>query len=540
MRITEFSIKNFKSIGNDGLNVDFSENIIVLIGENNVGKSSILQALDYFFSGTKTIPSQYFHNLKTDQSNAITIDVKFGALSDSDKDHQAIKAYMSTYGEGNEYWLLRKVYYYTEDGKSKCDYIALVDGEEKNNPSGLTQNCDDLFTNEKMQKIFVPAVQEISDVVDGKKKTPFSQIFQLLLSQELKETEQYKALITALGSYAELFRGNTKHSKVQEIEALITEKLKRIINANGLIDVELPAEDKLLPIPALSTDDGRPIPIAPADQGHGLQRSLIFALLELYAEAVSSPDKEVGVTNLLLIEEPEIFMHPQMEKKIANVLYTLAESGHAQVICTTHSPIMIRLIEKQKSLVRLLRNEDNKLRSIQVKEDIFAGDQEEKKKTLRMVMDFDSSVKELFFAKRVILLEGDTEYMTFPIVADLLGVFETTESKIKKDDVTLVNCRSRNNIPIFQEVLNFFEIDYGVVHDLEGQGATEGKNQEILELLNNEEGRRKYFDPKIETTLEIEEERPKWFKALEKVEHLHNEGKLEEKLGEYIRFIYKP
>src|SRR3989344_9242142 len=540
MRISEFSIRNFKSIDSDGLSIDFSENIAVLIGENNVGKSSVIQALDYFFSGTKTIPTKYFHNLKNDQPNAISIEVKFNELSENDKEHQAIKTYVSTDEGGNKYWILKKLYYYSEDGKSKCDYIAVVDGEAKENPSGLTQNCDDLFTNEKMQKIFVPAVQEISEIVDGKKKTPFSQIFQLLLSEELQETDQYKTLISALGSYAELFKGQTKHPKVQEIEGMITEKLKRIINASSLIDVKLPAEENLLPTPTLLTDDGRPIPVAPVDQGHGLQRSLIFSLLELYAEAISSPEKEVGVTNLLLIEEPEVFMHPQMEKKIANVLYTLAESGHAQVICTTHSPIMIRLVEKQKSLIRLLRNEDNKLRSIQVKEDIFAGDQEEKKKTLRMVMDFDSSVKELFFAKRVILLEGDTEYMTFPIVADLLGVFETTESKIKKDDVTLVNCRSRNNIPIFQEVLNFFEIDYGVVHDLEGQGATEGKNQEILELLNNEEGRRKYFDPKIETTLEIEEERPKWFKALEKVEHLHNEGKLEEKLGEYIRFIYKP
>ena len=330
----------------------------------------------------------------------------------------------------------------------------------------------------------------------------------------------------------------TVEDKVQEIENLITEKLKRIIDASGLIDVELPAEEKLLPVPSLSTDDGRPVPVAPSDQGHGLQRSLIFALLELYAEAISSPDKEVGVTNLLLLEEPEIFMHPQMERKIANVLYTLAESGHVQVICTTHSPIMIRLVEKQKSLVRVIRNDENKLESIQVAEDIFTGDREEKKKTLRMVMNFDSSVKELFFAKRVVLVEGDTEYMTFPRVADLLGVFNTTESKIKKDDVALINCRSRNNIPIFQEVLNYFRIDYGVVHDLEGQSATEGKNQEIVELLGNNEDRRKYFYPKIEDILEIEEERPKWLKALEKVEELNQAGTLEEKLGDHVRFIY--
>ena len=540
MRIKKFKIKNFKSVGEDELNFDFSENIIVLIGENNVGKSSILQALDYFFSGTKTIPTKYFHNLKTDQQNAISIEVKFDSLSENDKEHQAIKSYVSLDENDNEFFVLKKLYYYSEDGKAKCDYIAIVNGEEKKNPSGLTQNCDDLFTNEKMQKIFVPAVQEISEIVDGKKKTtPFSQIFQLLLSEELQGTDQYKTLISALGSYAELFKEGTKHEKVQEIENLITEKLKRIIDAAGLIDVELPAEDKLLPIPSLSTDDGRPVPIAPSDQGHGLQRSLIFALLELYAEVVSSPDKEVGVTNLLLLEEPEIFMHPQMERKIANVLYTLAESGHVQVICTTHSPIMIRLVEKQKSLVRLIRNDENKLEAIQVEEEIFRGDREEKKKTLRMVMNFDSSVKELFFAKRVILLEGDTEYMTFPRVADLLGIFDTTESKIKKDDITLINCRSRNNIPIFQEVLNYFRIAYGVVHDLEGQSATEGKNQEIVELLGSDENRRKYFDPKIEDTLGIEEERPKWLKALEKVEELHRAGTLEEKLGSYVRFIYR-
>lgn len=537
MRIKKFSIKNFKSVGENELSFDFSENIIALIGENNVGKSSILQALDYFFSGTKTIPTKYFHNLKTDSENAISIEVKFDGLSDNDKEHQAIKTYISE-ENGDEFWVLKKLYYYTEDGKSKCDYIAIVNGEEKKNPSGLTQNCDDLFTNEKMQKIFVPAVQEIAEIVDGKKETPFQKIFQLLLSEELQDTDQYKALISALGSYSELFKGETKHEKVQEIEGLITEKLKRIINAAGLIDVELPAEKKLLPIPSLSTDDGRPVPVAPSDQGHGLQRSLIFALLELYAEAVSSPDKEVGVTNLLLLEEPEIFMHPQMERKIANVLYTLAESGHVQVICTTHSPIMIRLVEKQKSLVRLIRNEENKLEAIQVEEDIFARNREEKKKTLRMVMNFDSSVKELFFAKRVVLLEGDTEYMTFPRVADLLGIFDTTESKIKKDDITLINCRSRNNIPLFQEVLNYFRIDYGVVHDLEGQSATEGKNQEILELLGNDENRRKYFNPKIEDTLEIQEERPKWLKALEKVEELNQNGTLEEKLGSHVRFIY--
>ena len=537
MRIKKFSVKNFKSIGETELSFDFSENIIMLIGENNVGKSSVIQALDYFFSGTKTIPTKYFHNRITNKDNSITVIVEFDGLSTKDKEHQAIKENISD-SEGDESWILMKRYYYTDDGNASCDYITIVNGEEKNNPGGLTQNCDDLFTNEKMQKILIPAVHQISDVVDGNKKTPFSQLFQILLSEELRDTDQYKDLLVALKSYADLFKEGTKHEKVIEIEGLITSKLERIISATGLIDVDLPAEEKFMPVPSLSTNDGRPVPVDPSDQGHGLQRSLIFVLLELYAEAVSSPDKEVGVTNLLLIEEPEIFMHPQMEKKIANVLYTLAESGRVQIICTTHSPIMIRIEEKQKTLIRLVRDSENNIEEIQADETIFSEDIEEKKKTIRMIMNFDSSVKELFFAKRVVLLEGDTEYMTFPKVADLLNVFNTTEERLKKDDTTLINCRGRGFIPIVQEILNYFKIDYIVVHDLEGESATNGENGAILELLGNDENRRKYFSQDIEDTLGIEKEKPKWFKALERVEELNQNGTLEEKLGEYARFIY--
>lgn len=537
MKVNSIYIKNFKSIGDEGVKIDLSEDIVVLIGENNVGKSSIIQAIDYYFSGIKTIPQKSFHNLKYDKNNAIYVEVRFDNLSEEDKEHQAIKNYISNEND-SEYWILRKIYYYSEDDKAKCDYIAIVNNEAKVNPSGLTQNCDDLFTNEKMQKIFVPAVQEISEIVDGKKKTPFSQIFQLLLTEELQSTEQYKALMSALESYEELFKGKNKYKKIKEIEGMITEKLSRIINASGLIDVIPPAKEALFPTPTLLTNDDRPISVAPIDQGNGLQRSIVFSLLELYAELISSPNKGVGVTNLLLIEEPEIFMHPQMEKKIANVLYTLADSGRVQVICTTHSPIMIRLLEKQKSLVRLIRNKENILRIIQVQDNIFTNEQEKKKKILRMVLNFDSSVKELFFSKKVVLVEGDTEFMTFPHVADLLGLFQITENKIKKDDVTLINCRGRDNIPIFQEVLNFFNIDYCVIHDLENQSATEGTNQNILELLGNDEGRRKYFDPKIESVLGIEGERQKWFKALEKVDELNENGVLDEKLGSYVRFVY--
>ncbi len=537
MRIRTVVIKNYKCIGPDQITIDFSENIVVLIGENNVGKSAILGALDYFFSGIKTLPPEHFYNKQNDFEHAITITITFCDLTPGDKAHQAVSPYITTQGS-EKLWILRKVYYYDADGKSNCDHIAIVNGEEKRNPAGLTQNPNDLFTEEKMQKIFIEAVKDVKEVVDGGPKTPFNQIFNLILREDLEQTPQYATLLSALTAYGQLFQGATQLTKIKDLETSITQKLSRTIIATSKIKAESPKADKLLPIPKLTTNDGRIIDVDPSEQGHGLQRSIIFALLEMLAETNSPIDKDVGPNNLLLIEEPEIYMHPQMERKIADTLYEIASSGKAQVICTTHSPIFIRIADKHKAMVRLVRNDDV-LKAIQ-RSDVFSGDdREEKRKQLRMITNFDPTVNEIFFAKRIVLVEGDTEVAVFREAAELLNYFESEVNKHKKRDTTFVNCRGKWTINLFQEVLNHFDIDYVVIHDKDGEALDEGANGKILTLLSNIEDRRRYFDDKIETVIGIRDvgsEKP--IRALERINQLHDEGGLEHAFGSFIKFAY--
>lgn len=538
MKIKNISIKNFKCLGPSPIDLDFSENILVLIGENNVGKSAVLRALSYYFSGTKTIPSSFFYNMKTDQENAIVITIKFDELSAKDKEHQAISAYISQEG-ANELWILKKVYYFDEDGKGKCDYIAIVNGVEKRSPAGLPQNCDDLFTDDKMQKIFVEAVKDVDEVSDGTGKSTFAQVFNLVIKQPLEVTDAYKNLMGAMEAYRNLFEGETSLQEIKETEAKINQKLSRIMQATGKIDANPPNADKILPIPKLLTNDGREIDVEPSEQGHGLQRTIIFTLLELLAEATSPSDKEIGPKNLLLIEEPEIYMHPQMERKIADTLYEIAASGKAQVICTTHSPIFIRIADKHKALVRLFRRDGNVSEIIQ-KNEIFSGeDKEDKRKKLRMITNFDPTVNEIFFAKRVVLVEGDTEVAIFSEAAELLDYFKDEEDKHKRRDTTFVNCRGKWTIPLFQEVMNHFGVEYVVIHDKDSEDLDQGANGKILELLNNDETKRKLFNSKIETVLKIiDTGKEKPIKALEQIQKLHAENNLENKLGEFVKFAY--
>lgn len=390
-----------------------------------------------------------------------------------------------------------------------------------------------------MQKIYVEAVKDVVEVSGGTGRSIFAQVFNLVVKQPLEDTQAYKDLMKAMDTYQNLFKGGTSLQEIRDTESKINMKLARIIQATGKIDSDSPNADKILLVPKLLTNDGREIDVEPSEQGHRLQRTIIFTLLELLAETTSPTDKEVGPKNLLLIEEPEIYMHPQMERKIADTLYEIAASGKAQVICTTHSPIFIRIAEKHKALVRLLR-QDNNVSEIIQKNEIFIGeDKEEKRKKLRMITNFDPTVNEIFFAKRVVLVEGDTEVAIFREVAELLNYFNNEENKHKRRDTTFVNCRGKWTIPLFQEVMNHFGIDYVVIHDKDGEELLQGANGKILDLLNNDESRRRLFDSKIETVLDIVDTgKEKPIKALEQVQKLNSEGFLEDKLGEFIKFAY--
>lgn len=540
MRIKKIEIKNFKCLGPNPIELDFSEDILILIGENNTGKFSVLKALEIFFTNTKKLPKGCFLNHEIDIDKAVEITITFNELTSKDEEHQSISGY--TFIEENQkVWKIKKKYYYKDDGDDVCQYFAIVNKEEKENPGGRQTNVDDLFHDDKMQIAFIEAVKDVLDTTKSSSRSTsvFQQVFNLLIESSLHGTRQYNNLVTALEKYKDLLTGSSKMPEIVKLEEDISIRLSRIISSKSVIKTEPPSEDILLPIPQLTVNDGRSVDVDPDYQGHGLQRTIIFSLLELLAENKSPKTKEVGPRNLILIEEPEIYMHPQMERKIADTLYEIASSGKAQVICTTHSPIFIRIAEKNNALVRLVRNHDNVLEATQ-REEIFSGsDREDKKKKLRMVTNFDPTVNEIFFAKRVVLVEGDTEVAIFREAPELLNYFESEENRHKRRDTTFVNCRGKWTIPLFQEVMNHFGIEYVIIHDKDEEELNQGANGRILEFLGNNESKRKLFDPKIESVLSIEytgKEKP--IKALEQIQKLNNENKLEEKLGEFVKFAY--
>ena len=136
-----------------------------------------------------------------------------------------------------------------------------------------------------------------------------------------------------------------------------------------------------------------------------------------------------------------MFLHPKTAFNLRKSLYELAKDSQFQILCATHSPLMIDISKPHASLIRIIKNIDENTEAYQVSDNVFQGDSE-KKQLVQMINRFNPHICEAFYADKVLLVEGDTETIVY---RELLSKFHPSE------DIFVLNTGSKNNIPFFQE-----------------------------------------------------------------------------------------
>ncbi|MBU0598490.1 AAA family ATPase [Patescibacteria group bacterium] len=150
---------------------------------------------------------------------------------------------------------------------------------------------------------------------------------------------------------------------------------------------------------------------------------------------------------ILLLEEPEIHLHPALQKKLLKILET--ENTYNQVFITTHSPIFIHT----QNLHRLFRvtKEDN---STIVYSPRLTG---HRINYARLKQELNSDNCEMFFADKVLLVEGPSDHI---LMRSLIDRFYKGENNIK-----VIQTYGKSNIDIYTDLLDVFNIPYVVLLD---------------------------------------------------------------------------
>jgi putative ATP-dependent endonuclease of OLD family len=182
--------------------------------------------------------------------------------------------------------------------------------------------------------------------------------------------------------------------------------------------------------------------ISATEVGENFQNAIVLAVLRAFEET-----KRQGA--ILLIEEPEMFLHPQMQRSLYKTLRKIGETN--QVIYTTHSPHFVSVPDYRDVL--LVRRDDEGTFVIQSS---LAADNKRREKFLK---ELDPERSELFFARRLLLVEGDTEKLSYPAYAAKLKL------DLDRAGATIVEVGGKRNLKDFAELAVSFQIPVGIVYD---------------------------------------------------------------------------
>lgn len=271
-------------------------------------------------------------------------------------------------------------------------------------------------------------------------------------------------------------------------------------------------------------------------QNPELYRNLLFEFLKIISQISVNKKQSILKDAVILFEDPELYLHPQKSRELYDCFIKLSKLG-TKIYLKTYSSSFLGL--KQYKSICVIKKINNNVRIVQVKDGIFKGDAI---KAFNMNYWINPDRSELFFAKKVILVEGQTDKIVISFLGKLLKVF--------KYDYSIIECGSKSTIPQFIMLLNLFKIPYVVVYDKDNHSwrtkeeifNSKQKNKMIRSLVKENLG----FCIECENDMEEEiydrkNERNSYKnKPFNALRHISNENYIvPERLKEKIKKIYE-
>ena len=516
MRIKHLTIHNFRSIRD--LSMECMP-LMTILGPNNHGKSNLLCALEFGLSTLAKPTEQDFFTHRDPTDNELWIEMTFHELTDQEKN--TFKRYVLSDGtfcirkcariqdggievayngyveQPDEEWLRAdKAGEFTRRDRiegtplkdlvpssgrlSKSDvqeaqqkYIEKHGGElnfTRTLEEGPLLGQKNIGGGVLPDFYLIPAVRDLTDEIKVKTTSTFGRLLNRAV-REMAERDprfvearnQLEAVIKSLNSRDD---GGEESNRLAVLERSIEDELQSWgVKVN--IEVTPPELERLF---ELGTDvhlnDG--VKTTADRKGHGLQRAMMFALLRAWAKALREEKKTKGEGGIsprkhsesviFAMEEPELFLHPHAQRRLAVSLREIAESSEHQVFVCTHSTHFVDL-EHYKEVAVITKDRPERGSCVrQCTKHLFEGDDiDERKKRFHMAQWINPDRGEMFFAQRVVFVEGETEKVVLPYLAERLDVFNP--------DITFIDCGSKHNIPLYIAIANAFEIPYLVIHD---------------------------------------------------------------------------
>lgn len=396
MKIETIKIKNFRSYKEETL--IRLDDLTVLVGRNDIGKSTILEALDIFFNDGNGVikidkTDLNIQALRNDDNETI-ISICFSELPGSIIIDSTVQTTLADEYMLNSDGLLEVVKKYKNGGKASVfirakhptnpdckDLLLKKNTDLKRIITGKGIECENQSINATMRSAIWNHYADDLDLQDTEidvskedakriwdKLSSYMPVYSLFQSDRKNSDGDSEVQDPLKEAVKQIINDEDLQQTLASVAGIVETKLKEVSNrtleklremdpavANSLNPV-IPTADKLKWVDvfkAVSISGDEDIPIN--KRGSGVKRLVLLNFFRAEAERRAEEGDNTGI--IYAIEEPETSQHSNNQRVLIKALKELAQAANTQVLLTTHSPVIVK--ELDFGNLRLIYEDEN-------------------------------------------------------------------------------------------------------------------------------------------------------------------------------------
>ncbi len=468
-RLSHIQIKNFRACRNVSLPL---EGYTPLVGQNNAGKSSIIDAIGWVLKPSALSKNDFF-----DPEAPVEVMARIDGIDDDvlgriaeDRHRNAIAPYCR-----DGYLWIRVVATRPAANaitKEVWDQEHCPDDEPpeawRDYPTGLPQAVSALMP----QPLIVRAMHDLSEDL-GKAKAG-STIKGLLDEIMAPLLQAHAELHDALERIRQTLTTDGEHRSehLRQFDTDATSTLAQFFPGLALdLDLQVMGVKEFFKAGDLHVTDEDTGDRRRFDQiGTGAQRAIQMALIRYLADTRATEGSRPG-RRLLLIDEPELYLHPQGVRRLRHALSNLAEAGF-QVVFSTHSPMMLSRQNAADTVIVSKTRDAGVITNMPLRHAVHQAIENAKSQSQTL---FElGNIAEIYFASKVVLCEGKTDQRLLTLAYE-----QYFHRPPDLDQITFISMGSSTSIPRAMSVLATMGVRTLAVVDLDF-GYTGARSSRLL------------------------------------------------------------
>jgi len=431
MHISKFQLFNYKSFQDSGL-LEFTQGINIIVGQNNAGKTALLEALTLNFGD---VPHRSIKTLKTplstldntlskskiyiylekkelrlmiDQHLPLLIPMEANMEANGEQAEKTVNKFIEWMNQDNDVKFLVSLSSNNVIDVANTDltfgiysHTTQVTGSQNGENTYYSINVKRTVSDEL--KLYSTQFARLSEIIAGK-------LFRLLQSRIYRfYAERLNISKCAFGNQSILAPNasnlaevlNSLQSRNSENFNDYNKYINQIFSHIQRIAVE-PRDNNQLEIMVWNID--------PKSKREDLAVSLsscgtgIGQVLAILYVVINSPEART-----IIIDEPQSFLHPGAAKKLIEILKQFPQH---QYFIATHSPTIINAANPSKIIMLKYEDCETKVSAINAKE---AREQRS------LLAEVGVSLSDVFGADNILWVEGQTEQICFPLILEKLA-----------------------------------------------------------------------------------------------------------------------